>query len=526
LVQRGKTLKMTITQGLVGTEPTLSSQEDTDSNRAAPNPAALIEAMRSLGYTLETAVADIVDNSLSHGASHVHIQFDWAGAVSTLSISDNGCGMSEKRLVEAMRAGSHDPRADRAASDLGRFGLGLKTASFSQASRLSVITRAEGLPEAIRVWDLPYVSKVNDWLLLRDVSANASLQAKWMRSQSSGTCVVWENLDRLVGDASADNANAHKAFMEAADRVSRHLAMVFGEFLIGASAVKITVGNIALTRWDPFLRDHSATQVLPQEQLAGGRHGVSVQPYVLPHHSKLSKGEFETAAGAKGWNSHQGFYIYRNRRLISAGGWLSLGLTRDEHLKLARIRIDLGNEVDFDWKLDVRKSVASPPIALRQELRRIARLTRERAQEVYRHRGRRIVAASPDDHSSVWEARQMRGKTLFRISRDHPLVRALAGPDEGGRAIEALLKLVEQTIPLASIYIRHAEAPDEQPAPFDDTKDGAFKEMLSDLYQGMRIAGHSHEQAVATLSTLTVVKTRPHLIATLDSNPPTLSELD
>ncbi|WP_439519605.1 ATP-binding protein [Hydrogenophaga sp.] len=519
-------MRSSITRGLIEAEPIFSPKEEAHSDRAAPNPAALIEAMRSLGYTLETAVADIVDNSLSHGASNVHIQFDWAGPASTVSISDDGNGMSEKRLVEAMRAGSHDPRAERAAGDLGRFGLGLKTASFSQASRLSVMTRAKGLPEAIRVWDLPHVSKVNDWLLLREVSASASLQAEWMRSQSSGTCVVWEGVDRLVGDASADNVNAHKAFMEAADRVAIHLAMVFGEFLIGASAVKITIGNVALSRWDPFLRDHSATQVLPQEQLADGRHGISVQPYVLPHHSRLSKSEFVTAAGAKGWNSHQGFYVYRNRRLISAGGWLSLGLTRDEHLKLARIRIDLGNEVDFDWKLDVRKSVASPPIALRQELRRIARLTRERAQEVYRHRGRRIVAASPDDQSTVWEARQMRGKTLFRISRDHPLVRALTGPDESGRATEALLKLVEQTIPLASIYIRHAEAPNDQPTPFDDTKDAAFKEMLCDLYQGMRVAGHSHEQAVATLSTLSAVKTRPHLIATLHSNPPTLSELD
>lgn len=482
--------------------------------------------MRSLGYTLEAAVADIVDNSLSHGASHVQVQFDWAGADSTLSISDNGCGMSEKRLVEAMRAGSHDPRADRAPSDLGRFGLGLKTASFSQASRLSVITRAEGLAEAIRVWDLPYMAAANDWLLLRDASATAALQAMWMRSQASGTCVVWENLDRLVGNAEADNEKAHKAFMEAADRVARHLAMVFGEFLVGSNAVRIKVGNVELTRWDPFLRDHSATQVLPQEQLGWGQHSVSVQAYVLPHHTKLNKGEFDAASGINGWNSHQGFYIYRNRRLISAGGWLSLGLTRDEHLKLARIRIDLGNDVDFDWKLDVRKSVASPPIELRNELRRIARLTRERAQEVYRHRGRRILAASPDDYSSVWEAKQMRGKTLFRISRDHPLVKAFVGPDDGGRAVEALLKLVEQTIPLVSIYIRHAEAPEEQPAPFDDTKDGEFREMLSDLYGGLRIAGHSHQQALATVSALSAAKARPHLIAILDSNPPTLPDLD
>ncbi len=120
----------------------------------------------------------------------------------------------------------------------------------------------------------------------------------------------------------------------------------------------------------------------------------------------------------------------------------------------------------------------------------------------------------------------MRGKTLFRISREHPVVRALTGSDENGRAVEALLKLVEQTIPLASIYIRHAEAPDEQPAPFDDTKDRQFSDMLSDLYLSLRSAGRGHQQAIACLSALSAAKTRPHLLAALDSEPPTLGELD
>jgi len=314
--------------------------------------------------------------------------------------------------------------------------------------------------------------------------------------------------------------------MEAADRVAKHLSIVFGEFMVGTNAISIEVGNVKLERWDPFMRDHAATQILPPERLPWGRHGVSVQPYVLPHHSKLTKREFELASGAKGWTAHQGFYIYRNKRLISAGGWLSLGLTRDEHLKLARIRIDLGNDVDFDWKLDVRKSVASPPVELRQELKRIAKLTRERAQEVYRHRGRRLVAATPQDHSSVWEAMLMRGRTLFRINRTHPVVQALTADDESGRALEALLKLIEQTIPIASIYIRHAEAPDQQPVPFGDTKDRQFGEMLSDLYLGLVASGRSHEQAIASLAVLSASKERPHLIATLDASPPSLSELD
>lgn len=499
---------------------------DDQLDRTPPHPAALVEAMRSLGYSLEAAIADLVDNSISHGATQVLIQFDWAGACSRVSICDDGCGMSEPELIEAMRPGSHNPRDERAPGDLGRFGLGLKTASFSQASRLTVISRAAGHNESARVWDLPFMTERNDWILLRAATEAARMHAKWLTTIPSGTCVIWEKLDRLVGDAEIDDEQAHKAFLEAADRVRKHLAMVFGEFLAGDRPVRIRLGSEVLKPWDPFLRQHSATQQLPVETLRWAGHSVEVKPYVLPHHSNLSKQQFETASGSRGWNAHQGFYIYRNRRLIVAGGWLSLGMTRDEHLKLARIRIDIGNDVDFDWKLDVRKSVASPPVALREQLRRIARATRDRAQEVYRHRGRRLVAASPTDYSSVWEGKVMRGRVLFRVNREHPIIRSLTSDGDVGRAVEALLRLVEQTIPLDSIYIRHAEAPQQQPKPFEDTKDKSFSEMLRELYLGMITAGRSHEETIATLAALQPARERPHLIASLNESPPSPSEID
>ncbi len=501
-------------------------REEDHSDRTPPNPVALIEAMRSLGYTLEAAVADLVDNSISHGATQICIQFDWAGRDSTVSISDNGCGMTESGLIEAMRPGSNNPRDDRAPDDLGRFGLGLKTASFSQASRLSVISRAAGNSESSRIWDLPYLAERNDWILLRNPSNDARRHAQWLSGRPSGTCVIWENLDRLVDDVDIDNDPAHKAFLEAADRVGKHLAMVFGEFLTGANAIQIKLGNETLKPWDPFLRDHGATQVLPEESISWSGRIVKVQPYILPHHSRLTKQQFEFASGIRGWNAHQGFYIYRNKRLIVAGGWLSLGMTSDEHLKLARIRVDIGNDVDFEWKLDVRKSVARPPVALREQLRRIARASRDRAQEVYRHRGRKIVAASPKDHSSIWEGKVMRGRMHFRINREHPIVHSLTAEGDGGRAVEALLCLIEETIPLDSIYIRHAEAPEHQPTPFEDTKDPQFRVMLSELYLGMIAAGRSHAEAIATLSALKPSKDRPHLLASLNESPPSLSEID
>lgn len=482
--------------------------------------------MRSLGYTLETAVADLVDNSISHGARNVRINFDWAGHKSTVSIADDGSGMSEPELIEAMRPGSHNPTDRRAAGDLGRFGLGLKTASFSQASRLTLISHKEGGPPTARIWDLPYVTRENDWILLEDPSDRATSLAGWANAQPSGTCVVWEFMDRLVGDAAPDDEYAHRAFLESADRVCQHLGMVFGDFLGGKSAVRIEVGNVRIAKWDPFMTKHEATQQLQPEQLRFKGGVVTVQPYVLPHHSKLTPEQFREASGIHGWNAHQGFYVYRNRRLLVAGGWLGLGLTRDEHLKLARIRIDLSNDVDFEWSLDVRKSRARPPPQLREALKRIARLTRERAQEVYRHRGRRLVVADPVQGTSLWTASTMRGKTVFRINREHPVVKALTIEGDTGRATAALLRLIEETVPRATIYIRQAEAPQEEPEPFDGTKDAEFRSMLNDLYLGLVDSGRTHAQAIASIGSLAVVGDRPQLLEMLNAKPPRSAEMD
>lgn len=499
----------------------------TDSrDRAAPRPEAIIEALRSLGYTLETAIADLVDNSISHRAGTVRVRFDWRGGDSLISLSDDGCGMTETELVAAMTFGTFSPREARAPDDLGRFGLGLKTASLSQAGRMTVFSRFVGNEVVVRIWDVPYVTLQKDWLLLREPTPAASNHAKWLLEQRSGTCVVWERLDRLVGQADIDDDYEHRTFLEGASRVARHLSMVFGDFLAGTKGVRMEVGNERLKKWDPFLANHSATQHLPPETLRFGSSCVTVQPYVLPHHSRLDREEFDRAAGIHGWNAHQGFYIYRNSRLLVAGGWLSLGFTRDEHLKLARIRVDLGNEADFAWNLDVRKSMASPPIQLRESLRRIARVTRERAQEVYRHRGKKLLVSSPTDHSAIWEARLMRGRTVFRVCRDHPLVRALVSDGDAGRGVEALLKLLEQTIPLASIYIRHAEAPNEQSAPFEDVKDKECLAMLTSLYLVLAQSGRSHQQALATLSALPLVAERPHLLVSLNETPPKAAEID
>jgi hypothetical protein len=495
--------------------PTKNQNPDVDD--ITPRPASMVAALRSIGYRLETAVADLVDNSIAKHAKNIWVEFSWRGDASTITIRDDGIGMSEEELIEAMRLGSHDPLWDRGSLDLGRFGLGLKTASFSQCKVFSVLTRKHHHDPVWRTWDIDYVIREGKWILRRDINPAAAADAQQLANQSSGTCVVWQTLDRLVGKVSIDDEIAHKAFLESASRVGNHLGMVFGEYLFGKDSVAIHVGRTKVERWDPFLATYD-TQIAEVERFEVKGHCVSVRPHVLPHHSRMTKKEFERAAGPAGWNAQQGFYIYRNRRMLVSGGWMNLGLTRDEHMKLARIRIDIDSGSDFLWQLDIRKSKASPPVSLREDLRRIARLTRSRASEVYRHRGQKIISQGGDvgKKHDLWSLERIHDKVRYRIDREHPLVKSLIEEGQAGRSVNALLVLIEETIPAPTIYIGYAEKPSEQALPFETTKEATMRRILQDLFLALRESGNTVEQAQATLARMTPFDSHPQLLAELD----------
>ena len=153
----------------------------------APDASAMVESMRAYGYTLSTAIADLVDNSIAAKCKNVWLSFEWGGQNSWISVTDDGKGMSEKVLVNAMRLGSLSPLEERDPSDLGRFGLGLKTASFSQARRLTVISRTRSVQESIRRWDLDHLAQpeVKGWQLLRTLHRESGEASR--RAQAPGT---------------------------------------------------------------------------------------------------------------------------------------------------------------------------------------------------------------------------------------------------------------------------------------------------------------------------------------------------
>lgn len=443
---------------------------ETDYDIAAPGPAELFESLRAFGYDLPTALADVIDNSITAKARNVWISFVWQGARSRVTITDDGDGMAENDLVQAMRPASRSPREERLDDDLGRFGLGMKTASISQCRCLTVLSKAKGQEVCVRSWDLDYISSEanGEWRLLKGKNLARNEDLSVLAGLDSGTMLCWDNLDQLVGKADEEDDQAQRTFRERIDTVRDHLAMTFHRFMKGRNAVSIHINGRVIEAWDPFLEDEDATEPLPEERLQAEDHAVTVKPFILPHHSKISPACHSRAAGPRGWNAHQGFYIYRNNRLLVAGDWLGIGIQKEEHYKLARIRVDLPNSADLAWQIDVKKSRARPPAELRRDLARIARVARGRAARVYRHRGKVISRKLSDDNAFIWNHVVKNGKTFYKINRAHPLVKMALAASSEPAATRSLLALVEQTIPAPLIVINSAEAPDSLAVPFSD----------------------------------------------------------
>ena len=289
-------------------------------------------------------------------------------------------------------------------------------------------------------------------------------------------------------------------FLELIGNVEKHLGMVFHRFIDDPRGITLRMNGHKISSWDPFLSNEAATQQLQEERLHLHGDVVKVRPYILPHHTRLSSSAHERGSGPNGWNAQQGFYIYRNQRLLLAGDWLGLGFQKEEHYKLARIAVDLPNSMDHEWDIDVRKSRARPPGVLHDDLRRIARITRGRAAEVYRHRGKILARKTSENDIFVWNKEIKQGRVTFRINREQPLVADLLQSSQEYRAkVEALLRLIEETIPVPLITLENSAHPDTHFTPFEESPSSEVLEIIKQVYISFRQQGISHTQAIERL---------------------------
>jgi hypothetical protein len=446
----------------------------------------MIESLRGLGYSTSTALADVIDNGISANASEVDIRFEWNDGDGYIHVLDNGDGMDDPALDNAMQLGAKNPLEERSAHDLGRFGLGLKTASFSQARRLTVSSKTRDSSEtACLRWDLDLLSLPGDegWHLFEGPDPLSVTRMSPLSGRDHGTLVLWEKLDRII-----TSGFTVQDFLDLQDEVERHLAMTFHRLLAGESGgLVIRINGKPIVPWDPFMEGHPSKAWASPEFVLAGSTDVRVQCHVLPHKDMLNPRELTNAAGPAGWIVQQGFYIYRNKRLLVAGGWLGLeadgrSLTRDEPHRLARIRLDIPNSADAEWKIDIRKSSARPPVRFRKQLLRLALETRDKARLVFAHRGQWNPAITNKPVAEAWVAEKSRGSTRYRISRSHEAVASLmdrAGPF--AKELEALLRIIEETVPVQRIWL---DTVDDRETPRNGFAEAPAPEILA-LMQGM-----------------------------------------
>lgn len=414
-----------------------------------PDAPALIESIRAIGYTLEAAIADIIDNSIPASASNVEIIYFPKGEP-YIAVLDNGTGMNEDELNNAMRYGSQNPNEKRSVKDLGRFGMGLKTASLSQCRTLTVATK-RGSSIAARRWDIDHVIKKNDWSLLILDSKNeldSIPHIEKLRKLKSGTLVVWQNLDRLE----AGEVNLEQALGRKMDEVRRHLSLVFHRYINGEAGLKkihIKMNNTTVSGSDPFFISRN-TQVMDEESLCIEDSIVTIRPYIIPHISRLSQKEIIELGGKDGLRKSQGFYVYRNKRLLIWGTWFRM-LRKEELSKLARVQVDIPNELDQLWTIDIKKSTAIPPEIVRNSLKPLIEQLANKSKNTWEFRGKSETLESV---IHLWERIRGRDGYYYRINREHPFVKLIdtASPHVSGN-LATLLKAIETSLPLNQLYI-------------------------------------------------------------------------
>lgn len=414
----------------------------------------LMEATRAIGYSLEAAVADIIDNSIAADATEIKLNF-FPVDQEYVSILDNGSGMDAEKITEAMQYGSKNPGDKRENNDLGRFGLGLKTASLSQCRKLTVVSkRAEQKDHyECRQWDLDYVQLTGEWSLkiLEEREYSQLPQFAELQRLTSGTLVVWQQLDRMkLGTNNFELSMGRKM-----DDVRDHLELVYHRYLSGEKGIKrlsILFNGVRLEPKDPFLLAKSQRPMDDEVLYIKDRKSkVMVRAYILPHPSRLTQEELTSLGGKEGLRKNQGFYIYRNKRLLVWGTWFKTR-RKGELSKLVRVLVDIPNELDDLWTLDIKKSTAEPPEEVKNNLKNIVEKLAQNSKRTWTFRGKKQIS---DSVVHAWNRlKTNNGGYVYEINRNYPIIKSIIeeNPDME-KKIELMLRQIENNLPLDSLYI-------------------------------------------------------------------------
>ena len=370
-----------------------------------PDAARLIYGLRDTGYSFNTAAADIIDNSIAANATEVHVRIEmFEDGRKVVMFGDNGDGMDEAGLHAAMRYGA---QARQNLASLGKFGLGLKTASSSVCLRFTVISRNDpDAPLAKLAWDLEHVEEIDRWDMVGDEVSVDDYDTFEELCGDRGTLVIWEKCDRILSKEYVNAGGAHEqaAVKRLAENLVEHVALIYYRFLDENDErernVTVTVNGNAVGAWNPFFEEKSEqvltgpAQTIEMEKADGNVGTATIRAWILPHRNDLSKEERDQA---KISNDRQGFYILREGRVIQQGGWQGM-YGREPHSSLLRIEFDFRHDLDEAFKVDVKKSRIHFDPGLEEHLRKQLQPVRREAQNRYRRTSEKQAAKNGVDH--------------------------------------------------------------------------------------------------------------------------------
>ncbi len=421
-----------------------------------PSAFYLMDSMRNIGYSFNSAIADIIDNSISAGAKNIDIIVPANPSNIYLGFLDNGAGMSKEELRIAMRYGSKGKGQERAENDLGRYGLGLKSASLSQCRKLTVVSKFKGKLSAA-CWDLNVVEESEEWTLIElddtEISSLPSIES--LKAKVQGTLVIWQDFDVI---RQTNGGMEYKGLIDAMEDASEYIALIFHRY-IAEHGVNISINGSTVEPLDPFLEKHHKTEVgktndiTVQDKDGIDRH-ITVTTYLLPYLKDLTEDDIDQLGGAGRLASMQGFYVYRNERLIIYGTWFRMSY-RSELAKYARIKVDIPATLDDIWKIDIKKQSAELPPAIKRQLQKCV----ESAQFSSRRKNKHRLTLKSEDTTTIWQKNESRSnKAVYRINRDAPLVKTILQQVDSKEAqlINTLLAAIEQSIPYHDMYTDEA----------------------------------------------------------------------
>lgn len=355
-----------------------------------PDPERIIEGLRDTGYEFNTSMADVIDNSIAAKAKNIEvtIAMDFGGNI-LVAVTDDGCGMNRDGLINAMRYGSKR-RADL--SSLGKFGLGLKTASTAFCRRLSAISRGSAGGDVLKAtWDLDHIASVERWELQLD-AANLE-ETKLLDSVANGktgTVILWEKVDRLLkAYAIPDGKAAKNALKRYVDDLRFHVSMVYQRFLDKSDKrscdVSIRINGEEVLPWDPYCLAETKTPIAEKVQKVEIGDNLqaefTIRAFILPR-----KDEFSDQALLKDahlTNDMQGLYVYRENRLIHGPDWLDM-YSKEPHMSLCRIELSFDHKLDDAFQVDIKKSRILLDDSLYDWMQKFLQGPRREGQERYR----------------------------------------------------------------------------------------------------------------------------------------------